>query len=260
MVYNGKMAYYSNRKRIKRLFDPSSSEPFSLSRSKIDLFIECPRCFYLDRRLGISRPSIPTFTLNNAVDELLKKEFDLLRKNGEAHELMKKYHIDAVPLKHELLTKWRDDYPKSWEGAVALDEETNFLVTGIIDDIWQNRNGDLLIVDYKATSTKNEISLEDRWKQGYKRQIEVYQWIFRKLGFRVSDTGYFVFANASKNRPKFDGKLEFVLTIVSHKGDDSWIKPTLRKIRRTLSSDRLPDCGAGCEYCAFHQKIEDITL
>lgn len=256
-VLQCKMAYYS---RVKRLFDPASPEPYTLSRSKIDLFVECPRCFYLDRRLGISRPSLPAFSLNNAVDELMKKEFDLLRKSGTSHALMKKYKIDAVPLKHELLGKWRDDYPRSYEGASAIDGATNFKVTGIIDDVWKNHDGDLVIVDYKATSTTKEISLEDRWKQGYKRQIEMYQWIFRKNGFRVADIGYFVFANATKDRPTFDGKLEFDLTIVPHKGDDSWIVPTLKKIREVLSADTLPDCGLECEYCAYRQKVEDITL
>ncbi|MEJ2441526.1 MAG: hypothetical protein P8Y06_01235 [Patescibacteria group bacterium] len=78
-----------------RTYNPKNKTPFKLSRSKIDLFLQCPRCFYLDVRLGIKRPSLPGFTLNLAVDELLKKEFDLLRKKGQAHELMKKYKIDA---------------------------------------------------------------------------------------------------------------------------------------------------------------------
>lgn len=247
------------KRRVRSLFDPASPEPFRLSRSKLDLFMECPRCFYLDRRLGIGRPSIPAFTLNSAVDSLLKKEFDLLRKSGEAHELMKKYHIDAKPFKHPELPVWRDDMYR-YEGASALDEKSNFIVAGIVDDIWEDSSGKLLIVDYKATSTSKEISLEDRWKQGYKKQIEVYQWIFRKKGFDVSDMGYFVFANAARNRPKFDGKLEFVLSIVSHKGNASWIEPLLIEIRKTLSSDKLPDCGPDCEYCAYREKIENVSL
>ena len=40
----------------KHLFDPDSTEPFKLSRSGLELFHDCPRCFYLDKRLGIGRP------------------------------------------------------------------------------------------------------------------------------------------------------------------------------------------------------------
>src|SRR5579871_4489971 len=87
------------QKRTRGLFDPSSSEPYRLSRSKIDLFHECQRCFYLDQRLGVPRTSFPAFSLNNAVDELLKREFDIHRANGSKHPMLKPYGIDAIPLK-----------------------------------------------------------------------------------------------------------------------------------------------------------------
>lgn len=236
-------------------FNPNSNQPYRLSRSKIDLFYECPQCFYLDRKLGISRPGIPSFTLNNAVDKLLKKEFDLLRQNGESHELMKKYKIDAIPFKHPQLPVWRDDMYR-YEGATILHKPTNFLICGIIDDVWKDHKGELLIVDYKATSTTKEISLEDKWKQGYKRQMEFYQWIFRQMGFKVSDTGYFVFANAQKTPPKFDGKLEFELSIIPHKGDGSWIEPTLTTIKKLLNQDKIPDSGEECEHCRYRNAIK----
>ena len=51
-----------------------------ISRSKIDLFLECPRCFYLDVVKKIKRPPGFPFNLNNAVDMLLKKEFDRHRE------------------------------------------------------------------------------------------------------------------------------------------------------------------------------------
>jgi hypothetical protein len=85
--------------RTRNNFDPKSKEPFRISRSKIDLFTECPRCFYLDQRLGIKRPDTPPFSLNNAVDLLLKKEFDIHRADATAHPLMKAYGLDAVPFK-----------------------------------------------------------------------------------------------------------------------------------------------------------------
>ena len=73
------MPKYYNPKRTKNIYDPASKNPFKLSRSKIDLFLECPRCFYLHRRLGVGRPPGYPFTLNVAVDALLKKEFDIHR-------------------------------------------------------------------------------------------------------------------------------------------------------------------------------------
>src|SRR5438105_1204329 len=111
-------------------YTPGQTAPFKISRSKIDLFIQCPRCFWLDRRLKISRPSIPSFSLNSAVDHLLKLEFDQIRADGRQHPLQKKYNIDAKPVAHDKLNIWRENF----QGVQAIHEPTNLLITGAIDD------------------------------------------------------------------------------------------------------------------------------
>src|SRR5688500_13463406 len=123
---------YKRRKR--GLFDPESNQPFRLSRSKVDLFLQCPRCFYLDRRLGLGRPSMPGFSLNNAVDELLKKEFDAHRMQQTPHPVMQQAGLNAVPLQHEKMDDWRDSLRK---GIEFVHPETNLLLCGGVDDIWE---------------------------------------------------------------------------------------------------------------------------
>lgn len=68
------MSEYYNSKRTRNLYDPKSTEPFKLSRSKIDLFINCPRCFYLDRRMSVGQPPGYPFALNSAVDKTEREE------------------------------------------------------------------------------------------------------------------------------------------------------------------------------------------
>ncbi|MCJ7805003.1 PD-(D/E)XK nuclease family protein [Patescibacteria group bacterium] len=240
------------KQRKGNLYQKGLEKPFSISRSKIDLFLECPRCFYLDRKLGLGKPGMPGFSLNSAVDALLKNEFDLLRKNGQKHELMIKYGIDAIPLSHPDLPIWRDDVYR-YKGISTIHKATNLEICGIIDDVWINKQEELIIVDYKATSTSTEISLEDEYKQGYKKQLEVYQWIFRQKGFKVNETGYFVYANAGKNRNKFDARLEFELQIISHKGDTSWVEPTIFEIKKCLDSDVIPESNPDCEHCMYRK-------
>lgn len=232
-------------------FDSSSKEPFKISRSKIDLFLECPRCFYLDARLGIKRPSMPPFTLNSAVDHLLKKEFDLHRAEKEAHPLMKKYKINAVPFQHPDLEKWRHNFT----GIRFVHQPTNLLVFGAVDDVWIDAQNELNIVDYKATA-KDEVvdKLADtRWHDQYRRQMEVYQWLFRQNGFKVSAIGYFVYVNAYKDRKAFDGKLEFDVRIISYKGDESWVEETLAAAKKCLLSETIPQIGELCEYCPYRE-------
>jgi len=204
----------------------------------------------MDVVMGLGRPSTPPYTLNSAVDSLLKNEFDLLRKNGQKHELMEKYAIECTPLSHPNLPQWRGEIT-AYEGALAHDEASNLTINGLVDDLWQDKDSNMVIVDYKATSTTKEISLDDEYKQSYKRQMEVYQWIFRNLEFKVSNTGYFVFANALKNLPKFDGRLEFAMSIIPYTGNDNWVPLTLLEIRETIESPHIPEPANDCEYCSY---------
>src|SRR3989338_7151753 len=102
------MSQYYNPRRRSYLYTQGALFPFRLSRSKIDLFINCPRCFYFDRRLGVGQPPGYPFSLNSAVDNLLKIEFDSYREQGKPHPFMVDAGIDAIPLKHEKLNEWRD--------------------------------------------------------------------------------------------------------------------------------------------------------
>jgi len=170
---------------------------------------------------------------------------------------MVKYSVGAVPYDSLDLGVWRDDV-NHYIGASTVHRPTNLEICGIIDDVWINPKKELIIVDYKSTSTQAEISLEDEYKQGYKKQMEVYQWIFRQMGFAVDDTGYFVYANATKNRESFDARLEFEMQIISHVGDTSWVEPTIVKMKECLESETLPAPSDECEYCEYRKLVGEM--
>lgn len=229
------------------LYDPKSRQPFKLSRSKLELFTECPRCFYLDRRLGVARPASFPFTLNSAVDFLLKKEFDIHRAKGQAHPLMKKYKIKAIPFAHVNLDQWRENF----KGVQFLHRPTNLLITGAVDDIWVNKKKELIVVDYKATSTTKEITLDEEYRQSYKRQMEIYQWLLRHNDFKVSDLGYFVYVNGKTDVKAFDGRLEFDVQIIAYEGSDTWVEKTITAVSQCLKGENIPNPNQQCQYCAY---------
>lgn len=249
------MSKYYNSRRTRNLFDPNSAEPFRLSRSKIDLFVQCPRCFYLDVRMGVGRPASFPLTLNNAVDTLLKKEFDIHRVEKTAHPLMKTYGIDAVPLDDPRMDEWRDALRR---GIAFFDKENNLIIRGGVDDVWVNPQGEFIVVDYKATSKEEEITLDDEWKIQYKRQMEIYQWLFQKNGFKVSDTGYFVYVNGKTDREALDGKLEFDVTVIPYKGNTGWIPKVINQMKQCLIDERIPKASADCDYCSYVESLGDV--
>src|SRR3989338_9130003 len=246
------MSQYYTSKRTRNLFDPADEKPFKVSRSKIDLFLECPRCFYLDRRLGVGRPPGFPFSINSAIDHLLKKEFDIHQAANTKHPLIEKYGVDAVPVAHEMLNIWRENF----KGIEYLHTPTNLTITGAIDDLWQNSKGEYIVVDYKATAKDGDITALDKdWQDGYKRQMEVYQWLLRRNGYTVSATGYFVYCNGRTDAEAFDGKVEFKVTLIPYTGDDSWIERTITEIRQCLQNDQIPAAKDGCDYCAYTDAV-----
>ncbi len=251
------MSDYYKPHRTRNIFDPKSAEAFRISRSKIDLFVNCPLCFYLDVRMGVGRPPGFPLTLNVAVDELLKKEFDTHRVAGTKHPFMETYGIDAVPFDHPKMDEWRDSLRK---GVEYVHPETNLSVRGGVDDVWVNSKKELIVVDYKATSKREEITLDGDLGAQYKRQMEVYQWLLRKNGFNVAATGYFVYVNGNKDAAAFDKKLEFDVLLLPCNGDPSWLEPTLMKIKDCLMSETIPKASAGCDYCAYRKATRDVQV
>lgn len=243
-------------KRRKSSFNPSDNKPFKLSRSKIELYKDCPCCFYLDRKFALTRPSGPPFTLNTAVDELLKREFDLHRENQTPHHLFLEHEIDALPFPHDKLDEWRNNF----KGITYLHEPTQFLVSGAIDDIWINSSAELIVVDFKATSKNEEVNIDADWQFSYKRQMEVYQWLLRRNGFSVSNTGYFLYCNGKKDRPNFHRKLEFDISLIPYQGNDCWIETTLQNIHTCLCSDNIPEPASTCKLCHYRLSVHDVLL
>jgi CRISPR/Cas system-associated exonuclease Cas4 (RecB family) len=247
------MAEYIKKYNPNRSSDWNfGGKSWKLSRSKIELFVECPRCFYLDNKLGTARPRGPAFTLNVAVDELFKREFNTYREKGEAHPIMFDNKIDAIPFKHPSMNDWRENFV----GITYLEPRTGFTVSGAVDDIWQKPDGSLIVVDYKSTSKDSKIETlsDSSWEQSYKRQMGVYQWLLSKNGFTVDETGYFVYANARVGDTKsFSNQLIFETTLVPCVGETAWIDDILTEIKETLTKEELPKSGSSCEFCPYRE-------
>ena len=249
--------------RYDSIYEPGQQAPFKISRSKIDAYLNCPRCFWLDRRMGIKQPSIPSFNLNSAVDELLKTEFDAYRAKQQPHPYMIDAAVDAVPFQHEKLDEWRHTFT----GVQALHAPTNLMVFGAVDDLWVSATNELIVVDYKSTSKNKEITDLDPvggWHDAYRRQMEVYQWLLRQNEFEVSDTGYFVYANGKAQESAFKGVLRFDVKTFPYTGNADWVEQTLKDIKVCLEGD-IPEVGMGpigkgCEHCGYAKQRTELTL
>ncbi len=240
------MKYTPPRKR--NLYEPGAEKPFKVSRSKIENFANCKRCFYMDRRLGVGQPPSLPFTLNSAVDRLLKSEFDGYRSKGEKHPIMVEQSVDAVPVSHPELDDWRNNF----KGVQFHNEDLNMIFFGAIDDLWQTSSGEYVVVDYKSTAKKDDITVLDQpWHETFKRQMDIYQWLLRKNGYKVSDTGYILYCNGNAYVERFDSRIDFRMTLLPYEGDTSWVDDITVSLYECLNSDELPESEPFCDYCKY---------
>jgi hypothetical protein len=241
--------------RHRGVYKPDHPEPYEVSRSQIQNFMNCPACFWMSRAKGIKFPGMPGFLLNTATDTLLKKDFDKYRELQQSHPFMERHGLGhLVPYKHEDFETWT----KSLQlGLRTLHEPTNFLIGGGLDDVWHDpKTDEIFIVDYKSTAGRRnedltalqEISLVGPYKETYKRQMDMYQWIMRQNGFNVNKTGYFVYVNGDQHFE--DGMLEedidkaymkFDVQLISYEADDSWVNQAILDLKDCLLQNNCPE-------------------
>ena len=259
--------------RHRKQYDPDHPAPFELSRGKVENFIKCPACFWIDRVAGIKFPSIPSFNLNSNTDKLLKRDFDQYRGRGP-HPIMTAAGLGhLMPFAHEHLEKWESSlhFGTSPDYFNTVHEQTNILFGGGLDDVWiDSSTNELFIVDYKSTANLSKdpkpVSLDGIWKEGYKRQMEMYQWIMRCKGYGVSDIGYFVYVDGQ--HAGLDGMIDedpsqatmhFKTSILEYEGDASWVEEALASIKVLLKETACPPHTEGCEYGGFIGKIAALN-
>jgi hypothetical protein len=251
------------RSRLDTIYKPNQKEDFKLSRSKFDNFLLCPRCFYMDRVIGLQEPGMPGWSLNSATDELLKKEFDVCRELQVPHRLFKAFGLDhIVPYKNLLMDTWRDSLRG---GLIHRFEDTNILLSGGVDDIWEDtKTKELIVVDYKSQASSDPVEeesyLSSGYHQGYKTQIDFYNYLLTSMGYKVSPLSYFLVVNANKTLDGFFGEMKFSETIIPYRHDISWLPNKIREMVNLMNQDKIPEGNQSCENCAYTKERSILEL
>ena len=152
-----------------------------------------------------------------------------------------------MPAKHAQLDEWRENF----KGVKFVHEPANIEVQGAIDDLWLGTDGLYVVADYKATAKKDEVNLDADWQISYKRQMEIYQWLLRRNGLRVSDRSWFVYCNGCVDAESFQKRVDFRVSMLPYDGDDSWVGPAIIEAANTLRSDRIPEGADNCKLCTY---------
>jgi hypothetical protein len=221
----------------------------TLSRYQLSVFMECPRCFWLQQRHGVKPPKSLPFALNNAIDHLLKAEFDGYRAQGILPPLLAAQGV-AGKLFGDVskLDAWRNNF----QGVRWTNPDTGHTIFGAVDDILECPDGSLAVIDYKATG-----SVKATIYPSYQLQMDVYTYVLQQLGYRTAPHSYFVFYVVVKD-DGFNGRLPFrgeLLTVAPNPGR----VPELFTAAVALAqSDDMPDAGAECDVCRCGRETAQV--
>ena len=272
-------------KRHRGKFNPDNPYPYELSRSRVETFLRCKACFWLHQIHKVPPPEIPSFTINSTTDILLKRDADAVRGKS-ALPLWEQAGLEhIIPFDHEHLNNWTNSLHYGLNDSYfnTVHKETNIKFGGGLDDVYLNTETDQIhIIDYKsqAQGTRNpdtyEVkpsSLNDPWKIGYKRQMDMYVWVARQKGLNVSNTGYFVYVDAQHkhiegmliDRDPTIAWMKFNASIIPYEADTSWVEPTLVEIKNFLMNqptipDHTPkgDNFMGCDVGRYANDMMDV--
>lgn len=144
---------------------------------------ECPRCFWLSNH-GKHRPSGIFPSLPNGMDKILKIHFDkFMARNELPPELRKECADCKLFADKKLLEEWRN----SRRGLWIEDKDGNILHGGI--DNLLTRKGKLIVLDYKTRG----YPLKDDTAERSRLQLDVYNFLLRKLGYETEDFSFLLF-------------------------------------------------------------------
>ncbi len=226
-----------------------------ISRSRIENLYRCRLCGYLEIKFDIKPPSIP-FTLNIAVDGLLKKDFDEYRSKGEVPPVISALGQNLVPLQHPKIETWRD-YKT---GLERVHGPSGITLYGALDDVWKNEADEVLVVDYKATARAAPVRElgNASYHDGYRRQLDMYAWMLEGNDLKVAQKAYLFYVTARKNAAGFQGRLEFDPALVEHKIDTSWIEDFLVTARDVIDGG-FPEASKDCEHCQYREAVNRVA-
>lgn len=224
----------------------STRTPIRLSATTgLNLFRECPRCFWLHHNKGIHRPQGIFPSLPGGMDRVIKLYFDQYR-GSLPPELEGKVEGSLVS-DISLLNRWR-----YWRTGLSYhDTSLGATLSGALDDCLTN--GTLYIaLDYKTKGSAPKAGDSEKY---YQTQLDTYTFLLEANGYPAADHAYVVYYH-----PKTvlrDGVVHFHVEPVK--------VATNANRARTLFEDAVkflrgpvPAHHSTCDWCTWNQELSEF--
>ncbi len=229
---------------------------YKLSPSRLSVYRDCPRCFWLEHNEDIERPEGKFSSYPMGVDLSLKRYFKQAREKGQIPNELKKR------IKNRGLQLYTGDELKTWQTntkGIQIEDEKGNVLKGAVDEMLYKK-GKLVVVDFKTRGF-----LLKRKPDYYQDQMDIYNFLLRRNGKETEDYAYLIFYS-----PKAVKGENIVQNIEIVKMDTDparaeqlfadaikLLEGNMPEPRRTpKNSDDEKD--KGCNYCTWYKKIKEL--
>jgi len=239
--------------KTRRASLPKSPKPGSanvgekrvwLSATAIESMNRCPRCFWLEKHMGIRQPEGIVSRLANRFDIVIKKYFDLYRAGG-----------DLPPLIHGQV-EGRLQYPfqeKYWYRIPDSIGGGKYGFYGKLDECLVRSDGRYTPVDHKtASSDPNTKELIP----AYQFQLNSYAFLLEHNGRPTTGIGHLIYFFPDHGEKLHDG-FPMQITVKTLKTDPSAVMPRLTAAIELLEGP-MPQKNPGCNFCEYVEKVKSF--
>lgn len=143
----------------------------------------------------------------------------------------------------KLLKAWRNNR----RGIQFFDKEKDILLRGAVDEVLQ-KDGKLIVLDFKTRG----FSLKEDTHHHYQDQLDIYNFLFRKNGYRTEDFAYLLFYVPEKIMES--GDFVFDTKLVKMGVNEKHAEELFKKAEKVLAGD-MPKSGDSCEFCKWGEGL-----
>jgi CRISPR/Cas system-associated exonuclease Cas4 (RecB family) len=218
---------------------------FKLSPSSLNLFLECPRCFWLQLVKKEKRPEGIFPSLPGGMDKILKVHFDKFMEKSELppeikeHGLANGYKLFDDKAKLDI---WRSNF----KGIQYKDKTSGILLRGAVDNLLQ-KGKKLIVLDYKTRG----YPLKKDTHEHYITQMDIYNFLLRKNGYDTADYTYLLFYYPREVTDT--GEVVFDTKLIKIKTDPKRGEKIFKKAIKLLQSGDPPEADKECKYCKLRE-------
>lgn len=212
-----------------------------ISATALSMVDECPLCFWLEHKKGISRPSLPPAGILNQLDSAIKKYIRVFHNSGRVPEWLESNGFRGVLLG-----------PQNLE---FLDTATNIKLIGKLDELLKEEDGTYCVIDFKSGKMpENRIA-----PHYYQMQIDAYAYLVENsTENNIAKRGALVYFTLKSGDEIKNYLLPFDINVLEVNVNKNSIPKTLRKVQAILREERAPESRNNCKFCTWRNDISNL--